>query len=507
MKTKLIIITITILSITALLKGYAQNGDSYEQHFIDRYGTIPPYIRWNMAVNQTLVIKTNETSTITVFGSIATNLRGLKKLAVFKNIKGTQTLNFDRPFQQTILYILINKGGTSHGYFVQANDALLTIEDTYNYDDNFILSNCVTQENKDIPVDQYVLSILTEDNNNLGKVTQSSQYISDGNPIVITPVYSNCGYTNTFGIYIQEGDSIGQTLDLWTKKTNHTSGIISRPVFTITLPIGTVFGYYIKNYNGTFYSDASFNKQQARTAGMLKGDDCWYLAFEDMPYNGDMDYNDMVFKIESTNQVLDNDPCEWTIAVETDEYDSDFDFNDVVFKFSYVKGDNQILFTPLASGTNKKVDIYLNDSLLGEIHEMLNASNYDYINVNANTTPYPYTVTEYPFYVNIPELFSVSDDMGGFTVKVDNRTISHPKDGHAPQMLLISSGDWKWPSENYTIDDSYPNFPWKDYNVLNIPTKSTINDIDDYWYTMQGIKVEKPLKGIFIKQRKKVIIR
>ena len=456
MRQKLLLV---LLAVCAMCQAQSMSEDAYEQLFVDRFGAIDSWQNWNMAVSQTLSIHTTEPSKVVVFGTKTSELWGSRKLAVFENVSGQQTLVFDRPKVVKNLYVMVSNNNYTRGFNVSVDQPVVDVDgiDT----GSFNLGDCVSTEYKNIPVDQYALSVLPNGRNNSGKVTQSSQYISDGTAVTVTPVYSDCGYSNTFGIYIQKGNSVSASLDLWTKTSNHTSGTAYRPEFTILLPAGTVYGFYIRNGGGTYYSDASLNRSQARSAGVFQGENCFYLAFEDMPLSGDMDYNDMVFKVKSSSQILDNDPSEWTIAAEIDEgEDCDFDFNDVVFKFSYVKGEGRLRFIPLAAGTKQRVEVYFNDALLGEMHELLRSSQNTFVNVIDNGKYYMKPVTEYPFNVNVPNNFAIADDMGGFTIKVGGRTIHAPESGKAPRMLLISSGDWRWLTEKTPIDEGYPE--WTD---------------------------------------------
>ena len=480
---------------------------SYAAQYTAKYGNVAYLCDWNTAVRQNLVVKVSETSTVQVFGGIATNLWGIKKLAEFKSVSGTQEMFFSRPQKQNSLYVLISHGNATYGYVVDVTNPEVNDAHTSN---SIELNEYVTTVNTDIEVDQYALDMLRNGQNNSGKVTQSSRYVSDGNPVVVTPVFSDCGYVNTFGIYLQQGDEVGEKLDLWTKTTNHTSGVMNRPVFTINLPVGVVYGFYIRNTGGTYYSDASLNASNARAAGVLKGDNCFYLAFEDMPLRGDMDYNDMVFKIEMTTQVLDTDPVEWTIAAELDEFSSDFDFNDVVFKISYFEGDDHLEFTPLAAGIDEAVDVYFHKQYVGEIHSLLHANENSRVNVLGDGLLYDKVVTANPIRIEVSEGFSLADDMGGFSFSIADRVVSAPKKGDAPRMLLMCSGEWSWPTEGTSIEQGHQDFPWdKDFLMTNngIIETDQNRSVRRGWYTLQGRKAKNVQRGVFLNEGKKYFIK
>lgn len=492
---------IGFLSAIFPLASLSQPFNNYQSQFTQRYGEIEGCI-WNMAKEQSITITTRTKSTISVYGANASYVHGYRKLATFSEVIGQQTLWFDCPFEQKNLYVTVDNGTTTHGYTIPTSNATITDNEVQTPTNN--ISEYIHSETMEVPIDEFALALLKDGSNNTGKVTQSSKYISDGNPITVTPVYSNCGYNNTFGIYLQEGNEIGQTIDLWTKTSNHTSGTMSRPVFTINIPEGIVFGYYIRNSNGTYYSDATFNTSQARAAGVFKGDDCWYLAFEDMPLTGDMDYNDMVFRIKASAQVLDNDPAQWTLAAEVDLENSDFDFNDAVFKFSFIQGERHIVFTPIACGTPKDVEIYLGDQHIGEMHELLQSSKGQYVNVNGSKTkPNEKLATE----VAVPEDFSLANGMGGFSFVVDGLRINAPQQDEAPQLLLIANGDWEYPAEGSPIESTTPEFPWKaSDNTGILPPRVSTNEQTTI-FNLNGNRVNETAKGVFIINGHKTICK
>ena len=398
-----------------------------------------------------ITVSVSTSSTIYVYGTYTSGEYGSKLLGVFKDISGTQTLVFDKPSGLNSFYIVISNGLYTQGKTVTNGKSV-----SFSGSDDIDLTHSVTQTTKYVTVDPTVLQLLPNGTDNQGKTTQNSKFISDGKTISVTPVYSNCSYNNTIGIYVQ--GATFQEYDLWTKTTNFTTGTMEMPTFNLTLPADAIFGFYIKNPLGTFYSDASLNKSNARAASTLTVNNKTYIAFEDMPLNGDMDYNDMIIRVTPALTILDNDPNEWIIAAETDS-NPDYDFNDVVFNISYTKGDSKLKLFMLNVGTQERMDLYLGTTLIGEIHNLA---------VNTLTS----------IDLNVPDDFVISENMGGFYLKAGDRIISPSGTGDAPRFLLIADGRWQWPGEGVNISTVYPSF--KDW-VSNPSTK---------WYTVKDTEID-----------------
>ena len=237
-----------------------KDSTEYGLEFQKEFGTVNEGQDWSMTELYTLAVSIPEASTVTIYGTFVTSEFGARKLAEFTGVQGTQLLNFIKPMGLKELYAIVSNPTFNMGKSLTGTGSSWTFPSTGN--SSFDLASCVSQMTKDVPVDRYALNTLPDGSNNTGKVTQSSRYISDGKPITITPVYSDCGFNNTLGIYVEKGDGQLEKLDLWTKYDNHTSGTMSRPVFTVTLPAGVVFGFYIvadRNVDNTYFTDAALN--------------------------------------------------------------------------------------------------------------------------------------------------------------------------------------------------------------------------------------------------------
>ena len=436
-----------------------KDSTEYGLEFQKEFGTVNEGQDWSMTELYTLAVSIPEASTVTIYGTFVTSEFGARKLAEFTGVQGTQLLSFIKPMGLKELYAIVSNPTFNMGKSLTGTGSSWTFPSTGN--SSFDLASCVSQMTKDVPVDRYALNTLPDGSNNTGKVTQSSRYISDGKPITITPVYSDCGFNNTLGIYVEKGDGQLEKLDLWTKYDNHTSGTMSRPVFTVTLPAGVVFGFYIvadRNVDNTYFTDAALNAGELRSAGVFQGEECTYLAFEDMPQNGDMDYNDMVFSVSPALPVLDNDASEWIVAAELDDEDCDYDFNDVVMKVSYVAGSGSITITPMAAGTTKSVEVYRNGVRMGEVHQLFLSLKPVCINTIADGLIYTAPVTSRSIAVPISLNYSVVDLMKELTFKVDGKEFSAAQIGFSPRVLLIANGQWRWPTEGTSIGKAYPEF-------------------------------------------------
>lgn len=428
----------------------------YEQTFEANFGQTAANQTWNMASTQSIQVSLGIASTVNIYGNYTASIFGAKKLATFNDVNGMQTLTFEMPLGLNYFYVVASNELFARGQMTDGS----TLVDFTTASTAFTLTDCITSELQDIEADPMIFAYLPESHVNTGKVTQSSLYVSDGKPFTVTPVYSNCGLTNTLGLYVQKGKEGTEMIDLWTKTQNHINGIQKLPVFTITLPAGTIFGFYIKNSVGTYFTDSSLNPSNCKSVGTIKGEDRLYLAFEDMPLNGDFDFNDIVCRISPALTPLDTEAAEWIVAVEaTNNRESDFDFNDLVFKVNYVKGENFIIITPLAAGIADEIEIYLNEQRIGEIHELLGGSVGTCINTVDSEPIYSGTIVSAPsIRIETETLFSLADKLGGLRVKVNGNFIDNARIGYPTQILIIADGSWRWPSEGTKIGWAYPEF-------------------------------------------------
>ena len=184
-----------------------------------------------------------------------------------------------------------------------------------------------------------------------------------------------------------------------------------------------------------------------------------------------IDWNDIAFAINAEFQTppppVEEEQEEgesWIIACEDLGDTDDYDFNDVVFKVSHVSGQKTATVTPLAAGGTLESWIVYGNEYLGETHQLLGAKentsgSYPMINTTTITAPGS------PKVVTVPEDYTVTNNMGGFSIIVKSKDNSNsnavlikaPSAGTAPQMFCVPS-TWAWPTERTKIQDAYPNF-------------------------------------------------
>lgn len=303
---------------------------------------------------------------------------------------------------------------------------------------------------------------------------------------------------------------------------------------TLNLPRGTVFGFYIyvHNNNGSEFSDGggwynysetdlNNSSRYTTTAATMLNDgnnvalsgfytvgNKTFFSFED--WNGDSDLNDMVFVFDGDNipTPIDNTATDWLIACEDLNVNGSFDdedFNDIVLKITHgtYKGNGYTTMqvTPLAAVGTYRSDIYVTsaiaqtDSLLGEIHELVDPSAREvsknlYDVINGETVGNPGISLTVPCPSNfsldsyVPGNYNSSSSeyaqtlMGGIKIKSyrseednsaeDAKTIA-PNNvrGTAGAMFCIPASwlddnhirhTWAWPKETRNISTVYPRF-------------------------------------------------
>ena len=196
------------------------------------------------------------------------------------------------------------------------------------------------------------------------------------------------------------------------------------------------------------------------------------LGFEDNTY-GDKDMNDIVFFVagdfeedytpEQEFPVVPPtiDSQEWILACEDLGDTDDFDFNDVVFSVKYTAGSTTAFVTPLAAGGTLPANICFNGQVVGqEVHEWFGVSTSTMVNTTSRQGRVAKTVE-----LSVGEDFTMTDNMGGFTIDVNNgkTTVAAPAAGAAPQMILVSDANWAWPYERVSIVSAYGLF--KDWSA------------------------------------------
>lgn len=238
----------------------------------------------------------------------------------------------------------------------------------------------------------------------------------------------------------------------------------------------------IHDVNGTYEPDV--------VAVSYKYGDTNILGFEDNTF-GDKDMNDIVFFVagdfeedytpEQEFPVVPPtiEAQEWILACEDLGNTDDFDFNDVVFSVKYAAGSSTAFVTPLAAGGTLPANICYNGQVIGqEVHEWFGVSTSTMVNTTSRRGHAAKTVE-----LNVADGFTMTNNMGGFTIDVNNgtTTVAAPAAGAAPQMILVSDANWAWPYERVSIVSAYSQFKdWSENASSNAdwyatPTGKTVD--------------------------------
>lgn len=490
--------------------------EDYEQNFVDLFGEINPNQDWNAAELKSVTVDPGSSTEVQIY---AKGDYAYKLVGNFKNVSGKQALKFDAAKSLNDFVVLV--GGEAK--FVKNGDEVSFTDEavtrTYYNDVKGVWSETDTYKEFEWNKLRSFVNKLEEGNDNTGSgVPVNFDYVAEEEPITIYPIYWNAHYYHRVGIYIkgEDGkvkaeypiyrDKMGDELQYrngrrWKNASGNESvsfdgyrgGQIRSKGFTIDLPEGTVYGFYIEvseeyprrgYYNdGKYYTNAQLNNPAQNMASSFKeaGDEYTYLGFDD-DNKGDSDLNDLMFIADPEPKIIDYDPVPdpdpepeptpelrtWIIAAEDLGETDDYDFNDVVFSVTHTFGETTATITPLAAGGSLETYVSYNGAKINEGKEFhswfgddytANADGtYDFINTQTSGSP----GQSFTIVVGADFTMSTTDDplgtsMGGFSITVGNNTISAPETGTAPQMICVPAG-WKWPVERISVKDAYPDF-------------------------------------------------
>ena len=222
-------------------------------------------------------------------------------------------------------------------------------------------------------------------------------------------------------------------------------------------------------------------------------DNFTFMGMDDNLNGGDYDCNDVTFALsnskggkyipeftESTKQsewnkdVIEEHPeyinppileetnlQSWTLAFENAGLDNDYDFNDVVLKVTPDTKNGTAEVKLLATGAQRKTEVYFNRTLLGEVHELFGVSTDTFVNTTSNTaTTKAVTLPS----INWPQNTTMEAQRMNFSLKVynDDGTVDREfsmadllNDMQSPQALCVA-GNWKWPKERINVYVAYP---------------------------------------------------
>lgn len=545
--------------------------ENYSKDFIARFGQIDPKQDWNMAERKSVTVDPGSASRVKIYALSGDDSNVYKLVGDYQNVSGRQTLAFDAlETVNDFVVVAGNKGRlVKNGESVDFSSALtrtyvsdvenvFTKKNEYKY---FTWAE-VTSFANDLPDAQ--------NNNTAAHRQEKGLYtdfyaIADGNPVDVYPVFWNAWDNHTVGLYWYDEDGTMHHQDIYSNKdendvqvyvewTNYDSkyedakpsawtgvtwndftaldpstntfgrgrdqttqnGTINQGQgirsigFTINLPAGTKYGFYVNvddyttdedernNNTNRFYTQASLNpanddapngKSHAVYTHVDVTDENGntyqrtFLGFEDRKGTGanDNDLNDFMLIFDPAPRlVVDETVNEWIIAAEDMGSDDDYDFNDVVFSVSYVYGSKEATVKMLAAGGTVDALLYRNDNQIGdEVHAWFEnqpaaPSGFKHGMINTQSAgPAGKEVT-----IEVEQDFSLAyrgntdATLGNFKVKVGDQTstvITGQKPGSAPQMICVPAG-WKWPMERISIDQAYPQFGEWGSNYQTNPT-------------------------------------
>ena len=231
-----------------------------------------------------------------------------------------------------------------------------------------------------------------------------------------------------------------------------------------------------------------------------------YSANKNMDVERDWRFDDWIIKVSNAeNSIIPvkkletAQPQAWILAGEDLGGGFDIDYNDVVVKVERVAGENKVRVTPLAAGGTLASYLFFGTTCIGEIHQLLDASparsgSYQPINLSGDLHE-PLQSVE----VNVAQDWGLTEDMskannmGGFTIRVlpagtepmakglnlddpafdKATTVKAPQQGEAPYIICVpyaykltnhpepglsEATVWEWPGERINIAEVYEEF-------------------------------------------------
>lgn len=248
---------------------------------------------------------------------------------------------------------------------------------------------------------------------------------------------------------------------------------------------------YAANYTNANMNTGS-GKEVIRSA-MAIYDNFTFIGLDDNTSGGDYDCNDVTFALSnvrgeklipkfteaSLNSSLNEETLKehpeysnppsleeikhqsWTLAFENAGMDNDFDFNDVVLKVTPNTTTHQAEVKLLATGAQRKTEVYFKDEFLGEVHDLFDVDITTMVNTTSSTaTKKPVTLSS----ISWPENATMETQRMNFSLKVYNEDDTLDRefsmadllnDRKSPQALCVA-GDWKWPKERVNVYTAYP---------------------------------------------------
>lgn len=314
----------------------------------------------------------------------------------------------------------------------------------------------------------------------------------------------------------RRGDDAYNTLNVYNYYGDRLTAIRGL-TFKLSIPKDKEFGFYLRTdvalsdeqktkltnlgvtesnlpkYSAN-YSCASMNtKDNNFRSAIAIYDNFTFMGIDDDLGGGDFDCNDVTFALSNSKgekyipeftdstknsnwnkDVIEKHPeyinppslegtnlQSWTLAFENAGMDNDFDFNDVVLKVTPNTTTHKAEVKLLATGAQRKTEVFYNDTLLGEVHDLFGVDTKTMVNtISPTATKQAVTLDS----IEWPENATMEAQRMKFSLKVYNddgkvdREVSMKdllNDKKSPQALCVA-GNWKWPKERTNVYVAYP---------------------------------------------------
>ena len=315
---------------------------------------------------------------------------------------------------------------------------------------------------------------------------------------------------------VRKGDDAWNTLNVHNYYGDRLTAIRGL-TFKLSIPKGKEYGFYLRTeeklstdqktkltnlgvtdsnlpeYSANYSCAAMNTKTNNFRSAIAIYDNFTFMGIDDDLNGGDFDCNDVTFALsnskgekyipeftESTKKsewnkdVIAKHPeyinppsleetnlQSWTLAFENAGLDNDYDFNDVVLKVTPDTQNGKAEVKLLATGAQRKTEVYFNGTLLGEVHELFGVSTDTFVNTTSNTaTRKAITLPS----IEWPKNTTMEAQRMNFSLKVynDDGTVDREfsmkdllNDMKSPQVLCVA-GNWKWPKERIAVHVAYP---------------------------------------------------
>ena len=315
---------------------------------------------------------------------------------------------------------------------------------------------------------------------------------------------------------VRKGDDAWNTLNVHNYYGDRLTAIRGL-TFKLSIPKGKEYGFYLRTeeklstdqktkltnlgvtdsnlpeYSANYSCAAMNTKTNNFRSAIAIYDNFTFMGIDDNLNGGDLDCNDVTFALSNSKgekyipeftdgtknsnwnkDVIEKHPeyinppsleetnlQSWTLAFENAGLDNDYDFNDVVLKVTPDTQNGKAEVKLLATGAQRKTEVYFNGTLLGEVHELFGVSTDTFVNTTSNTaTRKAITLPS----IEWPKNTTMEAQRMNFSLKVynDDGTVDREfsmkdllNDMKSPQVLCVA-GNWKWPKERIAVHVAYP---------------------------------------------------